>query len=295
MDPIISPMLNELFVKQYTTSALKEDRYRQDITSQILVSPQHRSQAIILAKEDGVVCGLQFVHMTFRLVDTRLQVVTKYRDGMKIKKGNVLATIQGKTRSLLSAERTALNFLSYLSGIATQTHQYVQAVKPFKAKILDTRKTTPTLRMLEKYAVKCGGGENHRFHLKDMILIKDNHLAASQHELSIEEVIRTFRKKTKAPIELEVDHLSQLKEALKTPPDFILLDNMTILQLKKAVDIVKHSKLRTKPLLEASGGITLKNVRAVAQTGIDRISTGALTHTHRGLDVSMEIRHVKTF
>ncbi len=286
-------MLNELLVKQYAVSALKEDHYRQDMTSQILISPDHRSQAIILAKEDGVICGLQFIPMTFRLVDSKLQVVTKYHDGMNIKKGNVLAIIRGKTRSLLSAERTALNFVSYLSGIATQTHHYVQAVKPFKAKILDTRKTTPTLRMLEKYAVKCGGGENHRFHLKEMILIKDNHLAASQPKLSIEEVIQKFRKKTKAPIELEIDHLSQLNEALKTPPDFILLDNMTIPQLKKAVDIVKHSKLKTKPLLEASGGITLKNVRAVAQTGVDRISIGALTHTHRCLDVSMEISHVK--
>lgn len=286
-------MLNALFVKEYTSSALKEDHYRQDITSQILISHDHCSQAFILAKEDGVVCGLQFIQETFRRVDNTLHVAAKYRDGMKIKEGTVIAIIRGKTQSLLSAERTALNFLSYLSGIATQTHQYVQAVKPFKAKILDTRKTTPTLRMLEKYAVKCGGGENHRFNLEEMVLIKDNHLAANQNKISLEEVIQKFRKTTKAAIALEIDHLSQLNEALKTPPDFILLDNMPISQLKSAVEIVKHSKLRTKPLLEASGGITLKNVRAVAQTGIDRISIGALTHTHHGLDVSMEIGYAK--
>ncbi len=163
-----------------------------------------------------------------------------------------------------------------------------------RLKFWTLEKTTPTLRILEKYAVQCGGGQNHRFNLEEMVLIKDNHLAATQNEISIGLVVQKFKKITKVPIVLEVDHLSQLTDVLKSPPDIILLDNMTIAQLKKAVHIVKHSKLRTKPLLEASGGITLKNIYAVAKTGVDRISIGALTHTHRSLDVSMEINHDKT-
>ena len=209
---------------------------------------------------------------------------------MKVKKGSTVAVIKGKTRSILTAERTALIFLSFLSGIATQTHQFVEAVKTFSAKILDTRKTTPTLRSLEKYAVKCGGGENHRFNLEDLILIKDNHIAANQSLSAIEKIIQRFRRISKVPIEIEIDRLDQLPPVLKTCPNFILLDNMTTSQMKNAVQIVRASKYKTKPLLEASGGITLKNVYQIAKTGVDRISIGALTHHHCGLDVSMEIK-----
>ncbi len=227
----------------------------------------------------------------FRQVDPKLRFQTKFRDGQHVKKGTVVATISGKTRSLLTAERTALNFLSYLSGIATQTSHYVQAIKPHKAKILDTRKTTPTLRLLEKYAVKCGGGENHRMNLEDMVLIKDNHLAAGHKQFSIAEAVHFFRSKTKRPIEVEVDTLKQLEEVLPANPDFILLDNMTPVQLKKAVQIVKRAKYKQKPLLEASGGVTLKTVQQIAASGVDRISIGALTHHHSGLNVSMEITY----
>lgn len=286
-------MLKIQNIKKIVLQALKEDCYRQDITSQLMIPADHRSHAVILVKENGILAGLPLVKETFRLTDPSLNYQSRFRDGMKVKKGTIIASISGKTRSLLTAERTALNFLSYLSGMATETKKYVDAIKPYKADILDTRKTTPTLRFLEKYAVRCGGGKNHRFNLQEMALIKDNHLAASRKLITFEQAIKQFRHKTNVPIEIEIDSLIQLDDALRASPDFILLDNMSIDQIKKAVQTVKKFKSKTKPLLEASGGVTLKNVRRIAQCGVDRISIGALTHHHCGLNVSMEITYEK--
>lgn len=269
--------------------AFQEDNIRQDVTTNVLVSPTKTSEGYILFKEDGVVCGIELAKQVFKKLDADVKFSVLVKDGIFVKKNTKIAKIKGKTRTLLSAERTALNFLGYLSGIATLTQAFVRQVKPYKAQILDTRKTTPSLRYLEKYAVKCGGGMNHRIDLKEMVLIKDNHRAACYKEMTIEEIITIFRKKTKVPIEIEVDNLEQFKQALSVNPDFILLDNMTLVQMRKAVEWNKNRAQKKKVLLEASGGITLKNVHKVAQTGVDRISIGALTHSHKAIDVSMEI------
>ena len=187
----------------------------------------------------------------------------------------------------MTGERTALNFLGYLSGIATNTRRYVRAVLPYKGVILDTRKTTPTLRELEKYAVRCGGAENHRFDLEGMILVKDNHRWACRRT-SIARMVKRLRKGTREVIEFEVDTLAQFEQALAAGVDIILLDNMNCAQMKKAVILKNKSEEWRRPLLEASGGITLKNIKQVARTGVDRISIGALTHSRRSIDVSME-------
>ena len=271
------------------TQAFQEDNIRQDITTNVLVSTSKTSEGYILFKENGIVCGVELAKQVFKKLDSKVNFSVLVKDGTYVKKNTKIAVIKGKTRTLLSAERTALNFLGYLSGIATLTHAFVKQVKPYKAQILDTRKTTPSLRYLEKYAVKCGGGVNHRIDLKEMVLIKDNHRAACYKDMTIKEIIAIFRKKTKVPVEIEVDNLEQFKQALSANPDFILLDNMTFAQMKKAVELNKNKPQRKKVLLEASGGITLKNVHKVAQAGVDRISIGALTHSHKAIDVSMEI------
>jgi nicotinate-nucleotide pyrophosphorylase (carboxylating) len=182
-----------------------------------------------------------------------------------------------------------LNFLGYLSGIATGTRQYVQKVRGTKAVILDTRKTTPGLRALEKYAVRCGGGGNHRSRLDQMVLMKDNHRAACGRQWNIAETVARLRKQTKKKIEIEVDNLTQFKQILSALPNMILLDNMTNAQMKRAVRLVKGLPRKKRPLLEASGGVTLSNVAGIARTGVDRISVGALTHTHKAVNMSMEL------
>ncbi len=271
------------------TQAFQEDAIRQDITTNLLVPLNKISEGCILFKEEGVVCGIEFAKQVFKKLDKSVKFSPLFKDGNPIKKNTKIVQIKGKTRALLSAERTALNFLGYLSGIATLTHQFVKQVKPYKAQILDTRKTTPGLRYLEKYAVKCGGGINHRVDLKEMVLIKDNHREVCHPQMSIPEIIALFRKKIKVPIEIEVDNFEQFKQAITVNPDIILLDNMTPVQMKKAVEFNKKNTQKKKILLEASGGITLRNVKKVAQAGVDRISVGALTHSHRAINVSMEI------
>jgi len=276
--------LNQIIIR-----ALKEDAARHDITTTALIPPSHSSTASIIFKQDALVCGVNIVKRIFHKVDSRIRIQSHCRDGQKIKKGTLVALLKGKTRALLAGERTALNFLSHLSGIATQTNQFVQKAGRAKTKIMDTRKTTPGLRLVEKYAVVCGGGFNHRYDLSEMILIKDNHREACQPGLSIVEAIRLVRQKTKKRLEIEVDNLNQFQQALSAKPDIILLDNMSCRQMRKAVIAVKTIPQNRRPLLEASGGIKLNNVRAVAQTGVDRISIGSLTHTHKAIDVSMEL------
>lgn len=274
-------------IDYYIKRALDEDRARADITTKSLFPSSHISSAKIVVKEKAVLCGLEIAKQVFKKLDKNIRFSSSFGDGRFVKANTVVAKIKGRTRAILAGERTALNFLSYLSGIATQTAQYVVKARPLKTKILDTRKTTPTLRALEKYAVHCGGGHNHRFHLNDMVMIKDNHRQLLRDE-SFLTLIQTCRKHTKRKIELEVDTLSQFKEALKAKPGYILLDNMNIDNLRKAVSLIKKVKGK-RPLLEASGGITLKNIRRTAQTGVDCISVGALTHHHRGINISLEV------
>ena len=259
-----------------------------DVTSAALLPEDLQGQAAFLARTVGVVAGWPAVRLVYEAVDPSLALEWRCADGQAVTPGTVLGTVRGRMRTLLTGERTALNFLQRLSGIATQTRQFVDAVAGLACQILDTRKTTPGWRRLEKYAVRCGGGTNHRIGLFDGVLIKDNHLAALRGTPHlIRHAVETARKAAPGlPIEVEVTTLDQLDEALACGPDLVLLDNMDLPTLREAV----RRRDRSAPgvRLEASGGVTLATVRAIAETGVDRISIGALTHSARALDIALD-------
>jgi nicotinate-nucleotide pyrophosphorylase (carboxylating) len=262
-------------------AALAEDVGEGDVTTEAIVDSDASGAAVILVKEPGVVCGLGCVDAVFRAVDGELEIEPLVEEGALVQSGTAVVRLTGPLRGILTGERTALNFLGRLSGIATLTRRYVDAVAGTGVAILDTRKTTPGLRILEKHAVAVGGGRNHRFGLDDGVLIKDNHLQAAG---SIREAVEAVRATTHLPIEVECDTIEQVSEALDAGADAILLDNMSPDGLLAATVLV-HGRAR----LEASGGVTLDNVRAIAETGVDEISIGALTHSARSLDVSLEL------
>jgi len=270
-------------------NALKEDIGKGDITTRLIIPRYKKAKAVLLAKDNFVVCGIDLAKEVFRSLDKGIKFQARVKDGEWAKKGKILAKISGRARSILSAERVALNFLCLLSGIATKTKDYVDRVKPYPVKVLDTRKTIPGLRFLEKYAVRCAGGFNHRMGLDEMVMIKDNHLIISPVD-GLWLIVDGLKKKNRK-IEIEVKSLKEFKGALALKPDIILLDNMSTLDLKKAVRIrdgqlaIDH-RLSTK--LEASGGITLKNIRRIAATGVELISVGALTHNVESKDISLE-------
>jgi len=277
------------------TLALDEDIGPGDLTSDVLIDTESTAQGDILSKAQGIAAGLLFVAPMLNRVDARLHYEPLVEDGGAIKPGQVLGRITGPVRPLLTIERTLLNFLQALSGVATYTRRFVDAVAGTDAIILDTRKTTPGWRYLEKYAVRMGGGVNHRTGLHDGVLIKDNHLAvrAPNHVgETIAGLVREARSRISGeiPIHVEVEQIDYLEEILSSKPDVVLLDNMAAPMIREAV--VRRDKLFGDggPALEASGGITLANVRAVAETGVDRISVGALTHSAPILDISLEIR-----
>jgi nicotinate-nucleotide pyrophosphorylase (carboxylating) len=259
-----------------------------DLTSQAMVLPDLAGKAAFVARGSGVVAGLPAAAMVCLAVDPELAFQTLVEDGAKVDRGCQLATVTGPMRSLLAAERTALNFLQHLSGIATETRKFVDAIKGLSAKILDTRKTTPGWRLLEKYAVRCGGGHNHRLGLSDGILIKDNHLAATAKEFDIQAAVLRTREcyQDKVPIEVEVDTIDQLRHVLSVKPAIVLLDNMTTDELRAAVKL--RDEQAPSVQLEASGGVTLTSVREIAETGVDRISVGALTHSALALDIALD-------
>lgn len=262
--------------------ALKEDVGPGDVTTRAVIPLGVRGKGAILVKAHGVICGLQVAAEVFRAVDERISFRPRVREGEPVQPGDVVAEVEGPLRGILTAERTALNFLARLSGIATLTARFVDAVAPYRAVILDTRKTTPGWRVLEKYAVRCGGGRNHRMGLYDMVLIKDNHIAACG---SISEAVRRVRAAgVGVPVEVEVKNLDELREALKLGVDRILLDNFSVEDIAEAVKIAEG-----RVPLEASGGVTLDNVAAIAATGVDYISVGALTHSAPALDLSLEL------
>jgi nicotinate-nucleotide pyrophosphorylase (carboxylating) len=269
-------------VEQAVQAALAEDVGTGDVTTEATVAPEAVGEAELLVKEPGVVCGLGVVEATFRALDPEVRFEPLVPEGAVLEEAAAVALVSGPERAILTGERVALNFLGRLSGIATLTKRYVDAVAGTGAAILDTRKTTPGLRALEKHAVACGGGRNHRFGLDDAVLVKDNHLRATG---SIARAVELVRTTTDLPIEVECERLDQVEEALAAGVDAVLLDNMTPGDLRAAVALVGR-RART----EASGGITLENVRAVADTGVDEISVGALTHSARSLDVSLELR-----
>ncbi len=267
--------------------ALAEDVGPGDVTSEWVLEPELQAVGRFLVKEPGVIAGLEVVEEVFRQVDVRIRFRPLLADGVPVQAGEVAARVEGPAISLLSAERVALNFLQRMSGIATQARRYVEAVQGTQAIILDTRKTAPGLRVLDKLAVRLGGASNHRFGLFDMVLIKDNHIAAAGGITAAVRRVRA-RNSTRLPVEVEVTNLDQLAEALAVGADRIMLDNMDIATMRRAVDLVAG-----RVLLEASGGITLESVAQVAATGVDYISVGALTHSVKALDVSLEIETVK--
>jgi nicotinate-nucleotide pyrophosphorylase (carboxylating) len=272
-----------LLLEPIVRRALEEDLGRAgDITSELTVPAETQAKAKLVARKTGTIAGLIAAEAAFRLVDTALRFETHAPDGATVQSGTVLATIEGSARALLTGERVALNFAGHLSGIATATRAMVDAVAGTKARIVCTRKTTPGLRVLEKYAVRCGGGFNHRFGLDDAVLIKDNHLVAAG---GIGPAIARVRAGLghMAKIELEVDALAQLEEALALRVDTILLDNMPPETLKQAVALAKG-----RATLEASGNVTLATVRAIAETGVDYISAGSITHSAPNLDLGLD-------
>jgi nicotinate-nucleotide pyrophosphorylase (carboxylating) len=272
-----------LLVEPIVRHALEEDLGRAgDITSELTIPPDTRSSARLVARKQGTISGLIAAETAFRLTDATLRFETQAPDGSTVQAGTVLAIIEGPARSLLTGERVVLNFAGHLSGIATATRALVDAVKGTNARIVCTRKTTPGLRVLEKYAVRCGGGFNHRFGLDDAVLIKDNHLVAAGGISNAIERVRAGLGHM-AKIELEVDTLAQLEEALALRIDTILLDNMPPDTLRQAVAMA-----RGRATLEASGNITLATVRAVAETGVDYISSGAITHSATNLDLGLD-------
>jgi nicotinate-nucleotide pyrophosphorylase (carboxylating) len=277
--------LPPLLVARAVASALEEDlNGAGDITTDAIIPAGAKGEAAIVAREAGVVAGLDLAEAAFKALDPDARFTRVVRDGGKVAAGGTIATVAGKTRALLTGERTALNFLGRLSGIATLTASFVEAVKGTGARITCTRKTTPGLRALEKYAVRAGGGVNHRFGLYDAVLVKDNHIAAASGIAKALERLRA-RNGHLVRVEVEVDTLDQLKEALNFPIDAVLLDNMDVDTLKKAVKLVQG-----RIVTEASGGVTSETVREIASTGVDVISVGALTHSPRNLDSSLEWR-----
>jgi len=277
------PGLPSLLVERAVTAALAEDLgLAGDITTDPIIPPDAKGEAAIVARRPGVVAGLDLAEAAFRTLDPEVTFTRVVNDGGRIEAGDTIAKIKGRTRALLTGERTALNFLGRLSGIATLTAAYVAKVQGTGARIACTRKTMPGLRAFEKYAVRCGGGVNHRFGLYDAVLVKDNHIAAAGGLAAALELLRA-RAGHMVKIEVEVDTLQQLEQALALPIDAVLLDNMDVPTLKKAVALAKG-----KVLTEASGGVSLETVAEIARTGVDLISVGALTHSPRNLDSSLE-------
>jgi len=278
---------NKLQIEEIIDRALAEDLVKGDVTTDALIPADRRGTGFIVAKKEGILAGINIAKQVFHRVDPELKVEVLLEDGAGVKPGSKVANVSGNVASILAAERVALNFLQRLSGIASETNRYVEAVKGLPVRIMDTRKTTPGLRSLEKHAVKVGGGENHRMNLGDGILIKDNHLAALRSQgLNIKQIVARARQNSpqRLPVEVEVATASEALEAAEAGADIVMLDNMSLEDMRKAV-----KSIHGRALIEASGGITLDNVRAVAETGVDSISIGALTHSVTALDISLEL------
>ncbi|MDR0789583.1 MAG: carboxylating nicotinate-nucleotide diphosphorylase [Bacteroidales bacterium] len=277
-------MIDTAYVKNHILQALQEDIGSGDYSSLCCIGEKETNKARLVAKQEGIICGIEVAKMVFEAVDSSLVFTAFKTDGDRIAKGDIVFTIGGKARSILSAERTALNYIQRLSGIATQTAEYVALIEGTKARLLDTRKTTPTLRLLEKYAVKTGGGCNHRIGLYDMIMLKDNHVDfAGGIEQAITMAYDFVTTKQPLKIEIEVRNLSELDKVLAIGKiDRIMLDNFSVEDLCEAVKIINH-RYET----EASGGINKQTIRAFAETGVDFISVGALTHQIHSLDLSL--------
>lgn len=275
--------LTQSYIDSIINTALNEDINYIDVTTDNLISPDHTSSAYYIAKDSGVLCGIEIAKRVFELAGGNVEFETLIHDGSEVKNGDIIAKMNGSTVTLLKGERTALNILQHLSGIATATNKCVKLVEGTKASITDTRKTLPGLRAMQKYAVTVGGGKNHRFNLSDGAMLKDNHLDAYG---GITGAVTALRKKIghMVKIEVEVRNLAELQETLDNKCEVIMLDNMSCEDMKKAVAITNG-----RALLEASGNVTAETIRSVAETGVDIISLGALTHSVKCFDISMRI------
>jgi nicotinate-nucleotide pyrophosphorylase (carboxylating) len=262
-------------------SALREDTGKRDHTTALFIPKSSKIKAALIVNENGVICGIDIVRKVFLAQDKSIKFKALVKDGQQVREGKVVALLSGRAQGMLTAERVALNFISLLSGVATRTRKFTEAVKPYKAKILDTRKTIPGLREIEKYAVRMGGGHNHRMRLDEMVLIKDNHLHITKDYHKYLKLAKKYK------VEVEVQNLREFKEALEAGVDMIMFDNMSIADIKKAVWLRDNFHKQTK--LEASGNINLDTVRRYAATGVDYISIGSLTKDIHSLDVSMEV------
>ncbi|MCF7869978.1 MAG: carboxylating nicotinate-nucleotide diphosphorylase [Candidatus Omnitrophica bacterium] len=282
--------------RQIIKRALSEDKVNQDKTTHLVIPAKEKGKAVIIAEEKGILCGIEIVRFIFKEIDKKIKVKFFAKDGNKVVKNKKIAAISGNLQTMLKAERVALNFLSLLSGVATTAALFVDKVKKTRVAIKDTRKTTPGLRDLEKYAVLTGGGKNHRYNLAEGIIVKDNHLKAAAivnkknkvNQMRLEAAIKSLRKKTKFPIEVEVETFQEFCEVAKHYPDIIMLDNFSKKNLVKAVSY--RNKHFPKIELEASGGISLKNIETVASTGVDSVSVGSITHSPKALDFSLELK-----
>ena len=276
-------MLANNYIKKQVKIALKEDLGKQgDITSKALISTNSHSTAIIKLKENGVLCGINFAIETFKTIDKKIKILSKKTDGKELAKGTVVLKLSGNTQSILAAERTALNFLGLMSGIATKTKKYVKISKSYDVKIYSTRKTIVGIRELEKYALTKGGAHINRMALDDFFFVKDNHLAKLENINDSIKLVKKYMPNKK--ITVEVDKISQLKKILNERIDVVLLDNMNNSQIKKSMELVNK-----RFLCEASGNITLKNIKSILKTKVDRISTGQLTHSIDNVDFALEM------
>jgi nicotinate-nucleotide pyrophosphorylase (carboxylating) len=288
---MLSNVLNDSRVSRLIELALLEDIGMGDLTSDAIIPDSQLGRAELLCKEDGIVAGLEVAALVFQYCDHSITVTSLVHDGQLAQKGQPIAKIDGSVKSILKGERTALNFLQRMSGIATATHKYVHAVAGTNAKISDTRKTAPGLRVLDKWAVRLGGGFNHRFGLDDMVLIKDNHIIAAG---GITQAVGLCKKylgteEIEVQIEVETKNLTEVQEALHCAGiRRIMLDNFPLDEMRRTVDMIAH-----RVEVEASGGVNLQTVRPIAETGVDFISVGALTHSVTGLDISLELQHVR--
>jgi len=282
--------LNLDAVRQSLKQWLDEDIGTGDITTMATIPPDHRSKGIIHAKDSGIIAGLPVAEAVFALVDERLKFFGRVKEGQRVQPGTILAEVEGPTRGILLGERLALNLMQRMSGIATRTREMVDALQGLPARLVDTRKTTPGHRILEKYAVRVGGGHNHRFGLFDAVLIKDNHIKgaggiANAIEASRRQIPHTMK------IEVEVESREQLLEALEAGADIIMLDNMSVPEMREAVNLIKSRAPHVT--VEASGNVTLETVREIASAGVDVISVGRLTYSVRALDISLDLNDRK--
>lgn len=276
-------MIDKIYIDDMILTALKEDMSLGDITTDNIIDEKSISKARLIAKQEGIIAGMDVAERVFKILDSSVNFSRKADDGTFVEKGTVIAEIEGSTRVLLKGERTALNFLQRLSGIATEANEYSKIVKDMPAKVVDTRKTTPGLRFLEKYAVKAGGGYNHRFSLSDGVLIKDNHIKAAGGVKKAIDIIRDKVPHT-IKIEVETESIEQVQEALEAKADIIMLDNMSLAQMRECVQLINK-----RAIVEASGNVNKDTIRDIAATGVDIISVGSLTHSVKAFDISMRV------